>query len=711
MARTQQVKIAARIRPLIGTEADDEGVRCVRDEGGHVICVNNPRDPSQVFRFPFTSCYDKDSTQDEIFANDVEPMLDSVYEGMTVTIFAYGVTSSGKTHTMQGTKAEPGIIPRTVQSLFNRKRADLPRNASLEVSYMEIYKDEVYDLMVNRDNAPKLPVRENEHGQVFVANLTAIPVDTLEEFDSLYTGAMKRRSVASTNFNRASSRSHAILTMIVKVQDPTSNRTLMGKLNLVDLAGSENNKHTGNDASRMAESSAINKSLSVLGQVVHALNQGASRIPYRNSKLTRLLQDALGGSSIGLLICNIAPAAKFRQDTLNTLNFAVRTKNIENKLVVNERAEPPRRQAPFTSLQPGAPKPGPAPRQSLIHNPNSRVPRPSIGNGAGGSGIRPPSIIGSSSLIPPKVGITLTEQEIDERIAKAVEAEVARRLESERLKLQAEAQVAAEAEAERIRIQEAKMVEDSSPTSDSANVQYDIAPSCAEGGGTGVDSISQRSDHFDDELRQRLQVVEHKLESNNEMRILQEMSPVSRKKQGRAYVALARAQSEKNNLQLALELYRKAEAYVPDNIKLKERIIEIEWAVKNNKPFQPSPKRAKKKQHGSKKSKKSSSSSSKVPSTSNATNIPTASTSQDTIGGGTNSNVDSLDLNFSSSKRSFSQGGPADDNGTMTPRKHKRSKLSDVGHRQNGGGIEEVEEDDEEMEVLEELQMAPVKHR
>ncbi|KAH8096893.1 kinesin-domain-containing protein [Cristinia sonorae] len=575
---TRQVKILARIRPLIDGEFADDGLRIERDSGKSFIIAKNPKIPTQVFSFPFTSCYGPESTQEEIFMDEVDPMLDIVYSGITVTIFAYGVTSSGKTHTMQGTKAQPGIIPRAVEAMFSRRTED----TELSVSYMEIYKDEVYDLLVERETASKLSVRENQHGKVFVANQLSIPIDSESDFNELYAEAIKRRSVASTNLNRASSRSHAVLTLNVKTQ--VNGAVTFGKLNLVDLAGSENNKLTGNDVSRMAESSAINKSLSVLGQVVHALNTGASRIPYRNSKLTRILQDALGGNSLGLLICNIAPTLKHRQDTINTLNFASRAKNIENKPVVNQRdpqtntvvAVAPRLPTGPSLPSIPAPKAHAGPRPSIGLKQPSRVPRPS-------------SVAGSGPLLrdiperrePP----LLTEQDIDARIAKAVEAEVARRL-AEHERQQAE------------RVRDAELLAQQGEASHRSSLApaFNDQPPPTEAGSRSAG---------DDELRQRLQDLEDKLESGNaETRMVSDLSPVSRKKAGRAYVALARAQSEKNNLTLALELYRKAESYVPDNIKLKERIIEIEWAVKNGKAFNPSPKKPKKK--GAKKNKKAS---------------------------------------------------------------------------------------------------------
>ncbi|KAJ8594963.1 kinesin-domain-containing protein [Rhizopogon salebrosus TDB-379] len=608
MSGTHKIKIAARLRPRLEHEIDDQGIQITHDqdeEGPSWICVPNPRDVTQVFRFPITSCHDQDSRQEDIFEQDVRPLIDVVYSGVTVTIFAYGVTSSGKTHTMQGTKACPGVIPRVVEAMFEQKVALQKSNVELAVSYMEIYKDECYDLLVDRETAPKLPVRENDVGQVFVANLTSIPIDSVEEFAAIYSQASKHRSVGATNLNRASSRSHAMLTLEVTMTDSSAQRSLTGKINLVDLAGSENNKLTGNDPTRMAESAAINKSLSVLGQVVHALNQGASRIPYRNSKLTRILQDALGGNSVGLLICNLAPGTKFRQDTLNTLNFAVRTKNVENRPVVNERDIRPQTKPHFASIQPPPPKLAPVvlqpleavaglsrgprpsitrvgPRASLAgpSQSRSRVPRVSgIGVFGGQKGRRlstVPTLMeesGSSSMM-----MQLSDKEIDERIARAVEAEVARRLkEREELARQEKENIALQKKLQEEREEEKLKEEDQSLP-------------------TGVPaSLMAQHRNLDDELRARLTELEEKYErATKELQLADVLSPVSRKKTGRAYVMLARAHSEKGDLQVALDLYRKAETYVPDNIKLKERVIEIEWAVKNGTKFDPTPKKPRK---------------------------------------------------------------------------------------------------------------------
>ncbi|KAG8745374.1 hypothetical protein FRC10_008233 [Ceratobasidium sp. 414] len=455
------VRIACRVRPFINSEARDDSVEVLDDTSVSII---NPQDVGKRFRFNFTSVHGQDATQEQLFDRDVLPLLGHVFSGLTVTIFAYGVTSSGKTHTMQGSLEQPGIIPRVVDALFQRKATMSQEDVSLELSYMEIYKDDVFDLMVSAREA-KLPVREDGRGKVFVANLTETCIETTDEFDTHFIAACKGRSVAATNFNRASSRSHAILGIKVTVKGKYPGApTLIGKVNLVDLAGSENNKMTGNDSIRMAESAAINKSLSVLGQVVHALNQRATRIPYRDSKLTRILQDALGGSSISLLICNIAPGARFKQDTLNTLNFASRTKEIENRPVVNQKAPPAPPPAAVTQSGIGIGRP---PRRASITPSSSHSALPVSASASGipvqsrrmsfgarhvsaGPSVTGSGAVGTSRIQPPAHGrrassvghsrrtsisgvggenvvIGLTEKEVEAKIASAVQAALAKR--------------------------------------------------------------------------------------------------------------------------------------------------------------------------------------------------------------------------------------------------------------------------------------------
>ncbi|KAG8893022.1 hypothetical protein FRB99_002239, partial [Tulasnella sp. 403] len=337
-----KIKTIVRLRPTLAHEPPDNGITIPDDTS---IAVVNPRDPVQQFKYNFKSVYGPQSTQEDLWKRDVQELVGHIWEGLSVTVFAYGVTSSGKTHTIQGHAGEPGIIPRVVDLMFTLKKPD----ETLSMSYMEIYCDEVYDLLAGGVNSPKLPVREDRNGKVVVQNLSEVVINSPANFKSVFAKANGKRAVGPTNLNSASSRSHAILCL--NVTRVVGHSTYTGTINLVDLAGSENNKLTGNDHARMLESAAINKSLATLGQVVHALNQSAHRIPYRDSKLTRILQDALGGSSIGLLICNLAPGPKFRTDTLNTLNFAARTKEVENRPSVNEKDNRPAPKAHFAAVQ------------------------------------------------------------------------------------------------------------------------------------------------------------------------------------------------------------------------------------------------------------------------------------------------------------------------------------------------------------------------
>ncbi|KAK4684695.1 hypothetical protein P7C73_g5472, partial [Tremellales sp. Uapishka_1] len=357
----------------------------------------------EMSHFHLDRCLGNGSSQQEVF-EVVEPILEQVYRGVNATIFAYGVTGAGKTHTMQGTETSPGVIPRVVKSIFSKKSCLNTTVLNVSFSYVEILKDEVYDLLGNRAEPKKLDIRTNHAGDNVVADLTIMPVHSADEFDIVYSAAAATRKTATTNLNGNSSRSHAILTLHVESTEMgNDNKSNSGgqdlcqsyrafrqacqlmRAQLTDLAGSENNNLTGNSQERMRESAAINKSLTTLGSVVNGLNTGASRIPYRDSKLTRILQDALGGSSLGLLLCCLAPGEKFAKDTFNTLTFAKRARKVENRAVVNERDNrpkpPPHSAAPrarsiFTVLDSsgGASATSRSANASMVSRPASRPP-------------------------------------------------------------------------------------------------------------------------------------------------------------------------------------------------------------------------------------------------------------------------------------------------------------------------------------------------
>jgi kinesin family protein 22 len=234
---------------------------------------------------------------------------------------------------MQGTHQDPGIIPRSVESIlsFAQENKTPTKKTAILISYLEIYNEKIYDLLSS--SCQDLPIREDQSRNIFIPNLTETEIVSIEDFRKTYEIGCKNRTVAGTKLNSQSSRSHAIL--LLKVITKDNNKTLCGKLNLIDLAGSEDNRRTDNKGIRLTESSNINQSLFVLAKVVNSLNRGDNRIPYRDSKLTRILQDSLGGNALSLIIANIAPGQQFYLDTYNTLNFASKSRSIINNPTVN----------------------------------------------------------------------------------------------------------------------------------------------------------------------------------------------------------------------------------------------------------------------------------------------------------------------------------------------------------------------------------------
>ncbi|EFP91437.2 uncharacterized protein PGTG_17393 [Puccinia graminis f. sp. tritici CRL 75-36-700-3] len=339
------VKVVCRLRPRLPDEstADQSVVEVLNNTE---IRITDPV-KQLVNRFDFSACYDEQSGQHDIYHGQVHDMVIKIFEGVTATIFTFGCTGSGKTHTLQGSANDPGITPRAVRTIFERVESltGSPEGArgsyELSITCFEIWKDKVWDLLVQGGTSTTrdvgrgdLPIREAANGQIIIPHLRHVTIKSIAQFDKLYAQVMRFRSVSSTKLNHTSSRSHAILTIHLHHLAPDSSIHHLGKCVLIDLAGSENNKKTGNEHNkeRMKESVEINQSLLALRKVVRSLNTGDHRIPYRDSKLTRILSDSLGGTSAGLVICNIAPLASQYRDTINTLTFGSHSRNVENKV-------------------------------------------------------------------------------------------------------------------------------------------------------------------------------------------------------------------------------------------------------------------------------------------------------------------------------------------------------------------------------------------
>ncbi|KAM7368249.1 hypothetical protein PAMP_014489 [Pampus punctatissimus] len=275
-------------------------------------------------------------------------LLDNAFLGYNACIFAYGQTGSGKSYTMMGSAEQPGLIPRLCSSLFSRIVQEVQEGESftVEVSYMEIYNEKVRDLLDPKGSRQALRVREHKVLGPYVDGLSRLAVASYKDIESLMSEGNKSRTVAATNMNEESSRSHAVFIIILthKLMDLQSGTSgeKVSKLSLVDLAGSERAAKTGAGGERLKEGSNINKSLSTLGLVISALaDQGAGKnrskfVPYRDSVLTWLLKDSLGGNSRTAMVATISPSADNFDETLSTLRYADRAKNIVNHAVVNE---------------------------------------------------------------------------------------------------------------------------------------------------------------------------------------------------------------------------------------------------------------------------------------------------------------------------------------------------------------------------------------
>ncbi|KAG8013184.1 Kinesin-like protein KIF3C, partial [Nibea albiflora] len=292
--------------------------------------------------FTFDSVYGWESKQSDIYDDAVRPLVESVLQGFNVTIFAYGQTGTGKTHTMQGVSNDPdmrGVIPNSFQHIFTQISRTQNQKYLVRSSYLEIYQEEIRDLLC-KDNNKKLELKENPDFGVYVKDLSSVVTKNATEIEHVMNIGNQSRSVGFTNMNERSSRSHAIFVVTVECSEvgpDGEDHIRVGKLNMVDLAGSERQSKTGAKGKRLKEAAKINLSLSALGNVISALVDGKStHIPYRDSKLTRLLQDSLGGNAKTVMIATVGPSHKNFDESLATLRYANRAKNIKNKPRINE---------------------------------------------------------------------------------------------------------------------------------------------------------------------------------------------------------------------------------------------------------------------------------------------------------------------------------------------------------------------------------------
>ncbi|XP_054577321.1 kinesin-like protein KIF17 isoform X2 [Eptesicus fuscus] len=341
---SESVKVVVRCRPMNQRERElnCQPVVTVDSARGQCFIQNPSATDEPPKQFTFDGAYFMDHFTEQIYNEIAYPLVEGVTEGYNGTIFAYGQTGSGKSFTMQGLPNPPtqrGIIPRAFEHVFESVQCAENTKFLVRASYLEIYNEDVRDLL-GADTKQKLELKEHPEKGVYVRGLSMHTVHSVAQCERIMERGWKNRSVGYTLMNKDSSRSHSIFTISIEiyaVDERGKDHLRAGKLNLVDLAGSERQSKTGATGERLKEATKINLSLSALGNVISALVDGRCKhIPYRDSKLTRLLQDSLGGNTKTLMVACLSPADNNYDETLSTLRYANRAKNIKNKPHINE---------------------------------------------------------------------------------------------------------------------------------------------------------------------------------------------------------------------------------------------------------------------------------------------------------------------------------------------------------------------------------------
>ena len=361
---TYNILVCVRCRPLSSLEYQLSSYETIRIMDNKMVILMDPIEyngPNTIFKnrsreqtYAFDFAFDKYSTQEIVFEKSTKFLIEGVVNGYNATVFAYGATGAGKTYTMLGTETNPGIMPLTLKELFNKvKLLKAERQYKLKFWYLEIYNENIRDLLrfINQTKSTSvieenesLDLREDPIKGIIVSGITEVNVDNSDEMLKILKRGNRNRTQEATGANETSSRSHAILQVAIEYKDKNSGidfEIKYSKLSLIDLAGSERASATQNRGIRLIEGANINRSLLTLGNCINALCDAMSKgikkpyIPYRDSKLTRLLKDSLGGNARTVMIANVSPSINTFDDTYNTLKYANRAKNIKTVVTRN----------------------------------------------------------------------------------------------------------------------------------------------------------------------------------------------------------------------------------------------------------------------------------------------------------------------------------------------------------------------------------------
>jgi len=301
--------------------------RELESDGKHLDVLHRSKEQKFFFDRIF-----RNATQEAVYQSTCKHLIRPILEGYNATVFAYGTTGSGKTYTMVGTQEAPGIMVLTLRDMFAAINEDKEKEYEVKVSYVEIYNEVIHDLLVHNSKDTYLELRDDPLKSVTIAGVTEIKVDDTKHVMNLLLQGNKRRTTEATNANQTSSRSHAVFQIMVASKERTKGtdvEILCGKLSLIDLAGSERGSVTENRGIRLMEGAKINRSLLSLANCINALGDKSKKgffVPYRDSKLTRMLKDSLGGNCKTVMITTISPASSQYEETVNSLKYASRAK-------------------------------------------------------------------------------------------------------------------------------------------------------------------------------------------------------------------------------------------------------------------------------------------------------------------------------------------------------------------------------------------------
>ncbi|KAL9120430.1 MAG: hypothetical protein Q9187_003015 [Circinaria calcarea] len=564
------VRVVARVRPLLQSELNKDVIVTAVSAGSEpssqptVVRVPNPKNDNENFNFQFNSVYGPEATQQDIFDNEVSPTVKHLFNGFDITLFAYGVTGTGKTHTMRGGKtlAERGVIPRLLSGIYRRSRkiekdAKNETTVNVTMSYYEIYNDKVFDLFEAPDKRTMtgLQLRDNG-GKTVVVGLTERPCESLKEFEKLYSEANVNRSTSATKLNAHSSRSHAIL--CVKVAVSTAEETRVSMASAIDLAGSEDNRRAGNGKERLVESASINKSLFVLAQCVEAISKKQSRIPYRESKMTRIL--SLGqNNGLTIMILNLAPVRSYHLDTLSSLNFANRTKKIEIKVFENEpNLDTYSKTLPSSNVCSMQRQPL-RPLASAVHN--AAINTTTHQSKTGDKPLKAFSVY--SDMSKPRHSNTSYQTR-----------KLETHLRSSPLKRPSETFTSAASRPSKIARPSPSPIRRAQPTMSKATIEEIIERKVSEIlASRALDQPSEAAvSVLSEEVQQRLESLEQKIEGNGDSRA-----------EGLTFLLMAKQHYVRGEATSALKMYELAKEHFPDNAKLENKILKLRQQLRQKK--------------------------------------------------------------------------------------------------------------------------------